>query len=1060
MMRSISVLIVGLLVGSSAFVWSQSDVNLRSRIVSEYTQQMVFGNCGVEFRLQGAPGEDPKTWVCFGGNGVGLYRYSVGSTPERVGHFALGAIADVDVASGDTAQQAYLALGTGSPNYGVHLVRVDSSGVVTPYGVASLGASRVQIERIGSGSYLVVVGTTGGRLRVYAWSPGAPASSPYDTLSLGTPAVDLPLFPGAVRALRVWTVSGTVYVAVGGIDGMVYLFRWSGTGLVQVGKAQYHPSPIAEIVVNGSRLVVGCTNGQVYVWNYTSSGMNHHLTLKEPWAPLGSYSLCALPNDQVAVATSFVRVYRLSDGVQTGEYGAAIWGNYLRDFYVFPEFPCYVWHPSFYRVASVKVLPSVASGNYFVVTAPDYEVAYQYYGHTRTVFMASGGFSYQVTARPYPVYALAYVASGVASGHSDGEVRAPWGTRNVSLPVFSLLGFASGTTSWLLGSYGVGRLFAWSSGNAFVADVLPTPSSPRIIYGMGLVSVASNQVTFVTCSGDGWVELWSWTIGSSTPATLLSSRRVNAPLYSLSVNADRTQVAVATRNAAWRLPLSGNTLGSPVSIGSYAFVAFHPTDPDLLALGSPFARIALYRPSNGSVSYINVGQIGRSYTYDANLPPDPLLLRWHSSGSSVVGAYFYNGYVGVWWTGADTVVNSRDPVNNANPYRGGYDRALQEMYEPHRDMIFDLLVLPDGTIASGGLDGRIVRWSRAGQVVYSTWHLSPLNSLDFDPVSGLAVYPARVLLSSTRHALLWSNYNWGFRYPGDAVVAARVPGGSGTVRARAVSSWILHDVSDTDVSMRWIGVTFASVPQYTTYRIEVSEDGSWALEDLSAYYRATNPARRETLLGMIPLSGGSGTGYTVSFPDSTDTTGAKALSPSGLRVAIGLGGSEIRVYDRSGSSWSFSTPTSTINIALPTNAFLKFLADDVLAVAYLGTNSILKVDIYQLSGSSWTLRQSLDTGLVRTMPRYTTRYFIDAIAVGSNVRVAIACDTGLVFYRMSRSGGVVSLTEVGRSTWSANGYLDIGGHYWVRFSRNDPNKLSVANGIQAVVYDLTGLFSW
>ncbi len=615
MMRKVLVLIVGLWLSGSAYVSAQNDVNLRGRIVSDFTQQIAAGHCGVEFALE------QRTWVCLGtSDGAVFYRYVPGSAVERVGYFWLGVQIDqVAVAQGDTAQQAYLALLAGGI---VYLVRVDSSGVVVPYGRANLGASRVQIERVGSSSYLVVVGTTTGRLRVYAWSPGTPASSPYDSLSLGTPAVDLPLFANAVSALRVWTASGTVYVAAGGVDGMVYLFRWSGTGLVQVGKGQYHPSPIAEMVVNGSRLVVGCTNGQVYVWNYTSSSLGHHLTVKEPWASLGSHSLCALPNDQVAVATAFVRVYRLSDGLQTGEYGAPIWGNTLMEYFVYPSPSlAYVWHSFFYRRYSAKLLPSVAQGNYFVLTAPSYQTGERIYGITRTAFMASGGFSHQVTSGSHPVYALASVSNGVASGRSNGEVRAPWGTRNVGAPVFSLVGFASGGTSWLLGSYGVGRVFGWSSGNAYVADVLPSASSPRVIYGIGLVSVASNQVTFVTCSGDGSVELWRWTIGSSTPATLLSSQRVSAPLYSLSVNANGTQIAVATLGNAWRLPLSGDTLGSPINLSGYSFVAYHPTDPDLLALGGAQARIVLHRPSANSFSYVNVGRTGSwAYHYDYNNP--------------------------------------------------------------------------------------------------------------------------------------------------------------------------------------------------------------------------------------------------------------------------------------------------------------------------------------------------------------------------------------------------------------------------------------------------------
>jgi hypothetical protein len=384
-----------------------------------------------------------------------------------------------------------------------------------------------------------------------------------------------------------------------------------------------------------------------------------------------------------------------------------------------------------------------------------------------------------------------------------------------------------------------------------------------------------------------------------------------------------------------------------------------------------------------------------------------------------------------------------------------------------------LVALPNGDIATGGVDGRVVRWSRAGQPVATTYHLSPLGSVDFSPLTGQQVLASRVMLTESKHALLWR-----VRQRQDGVLAIRVPAGDPNapagLRARVVG-WTTNDVTDTDVSIRYLVSTDpdpGSPYRQTPYiRYEASEDGAWVMVDWLTYRRqvSSNPPQyvQRARVHLIPNTRlyqlASNTDYYYTeFPDGTDYYGNHALSPSGVRVAMSARNQPIRIFDRSGSSWNFSTPSSTINFNVPQYAFLKFLADDVLAVAYLQNNQ-LQLDVYQLSGGSWTLRQSLATGLRRSWPSnsyHNWKQFIDAVVVGSVVRVAVACDNGLVFYKLTRSGGVVSLTEVGRSTWAVNGYLDVGGHYWVRFSRFNPNILGVANGNQAVVYDLTGLFSW
>lgn len=1066
MMRRTSVLGVVFWIGVVSASWAQSDITLRTRMVLPHTQQIVDAYCGVEFSSTSSS----RKYVCFGAEGLTVYRYVSNAVPERVGHLTLkgSTVVDIDVDSPTVSGEAFLVLTDSTNQLYILRLSVGANDVLTPYGRASVGASRSQIERLIGGSYLIVVGTTTGRVRAYVWSPSTPTSLPQDTLNLGTPLMDLPLFADAVRALRAWTAGGTTYVAVGGSDGVVYLLRWDGTGLVQVGKAMYHPSQVAEIVVSGSRLAVGCTNGQVYVWNYTSTTVTHHLTLKEGWAPLSSHSLCALPNDQLAVATAFVRVYRLSDGVQSGEFGGVLWGNYLREYYYETTLPNCTWHPSFYRLHSVRVLPSISSGSYFVMTAPSMDVGYRWYPIPRTVFVRSEGFTHQVTPGSHPVYALANVSNGIASGRSDGSVTAPWGTRNVGAPVFALAGFTVQSTHWLIGSYGVGRMFAWSSGGTFIPDIMPASSLPRIIYDVQILSVSTTEVLFAVAAGDGKVELCRWTL-SSTPATVLSSRSVSLPLHCLSVNANRTQVAVssllsaASEPTSWRIEVSGNTLGVPQSVGRYSFVSYHPTNPDLLALGAVGGTLAL--SSSSTTRFIHIGRLPGYWNYDSAILGDPLRPVWISA-DYIAAAYIWNGYVGVWWTEADTVTHSVSPTSATNPYRGGYDRAFQEVYEPHRDRVFALIATPSGELVSGGADRRVVRWSRAGRPVYATWSLSPLVSLDFSPMTGHSVYPARSMFTDTRHALLWWNLNADFYWTSGGGVVLALRATDSNVKARALSPWIAHDVLDNDVVIKYM-YRLASFPNYNTsrYRIEASEDGSWVLVTATAYRQQIGSGQFEIRAPLLLLpsmryfSGAQSSDfYTVVFPDGSGGR-ADSLSPSGTRLAVSFTGREVRVYDRSGSGWNLSTPTTTIPIALPPNAHMRFLADDVLAIAYVQSNT-LRLDVYQLSGNSWVLRQQVDTGLRRTPPIEMYRYFIDAIEVGSYVRIAVACDEGLVFYRMSRIGGSVSLTEVGRSTWSVNDYWDVAYHSWVRFSRFNPNYLSVANGTQTVVYDLTNLFSW
>jgi hypothetical protein len=187
-----------------------------------------------------------------------------------------------------------------------------------------------------------------------------------------------------------------------------------------------------------------------------------------------------------------------------------------------------------------------------------------------------------------------------------------------------------------------------------------------------------------------------------------------------------------------------------------------------------------------------------------------------------------------------------------------------------------------------------------------------------------------------------------------------------------------------------------------------------------------------------------------------------AFSPSGDWIALTASNTTVNIYQRSAIA-SNNPPRHSFLTYSSSTTFraLKFLADDVLAVAHLSGGATV-LDIWQRSGTTWTLRQSINTGVsLSGRADHIVGYPLDAISVGSSVRVVLGGAEAIVFYRMDRPSGVPTLTEVGRATAASNGYLDIPSITWVRFSRQNPNVLGVVQSERiAITYDLRGLFSW
>lgn len=1036
-------------------------VSLRNRVVLDQSVDTCYMSCGVSFTLRLASG-DPVVHTCLGTEegSVVFYKYLVhGGVPVRVGRVSWGyRIMDMDDAVIDNSSRM-LALVDSLGN--VLLWRYDGGSVV-PYGVAGLNASRVQLEHLGSNQYLLVVGRRDGRVRCYVWVPGTPAGSLGASLSLGTPAYEGWWYSGAVvSALRVWSSGGVVYAVFGGGDGLVYLCRWDGSSLVQRGKGRYHPSEVSEIVVNGSRVVVGCSMGHVYVWNWSESGLSYHLDMKYVASRLEAHSLSALVGDRVAVGTGHVRVYSLANGSLVGLFGSGSKSRYLLGANGF-------WYGGFSRQNHVRVLPN--SVGYFVIGV----------GWLGGVRFVQGSLSYSLSSySSYPVNGLAEASGGVVSVYGDGQVRAPWGTRNVGAPVMCVMG-VSGTPAWVLGSYGVGRVFGWSSSGSFVADVLPAPSLPRVVSVLRVLSVSGTVVRFVVGSYSGDLEVWEWQLGSSGVATKLSGILVGGRVTDISVSPDKSNVLVASGGGLRRVPVGSNgSLGSAqvlIANDNGVFSAqYHPTDNTRAVVSiSGSLRVFTLSPSVWST-------VLWFYPYNHEFMSSPLIgyCMWANS-TEVVTAAPYQSYVGVFESTVDTVMASQLFTGGANGARGSWDRALREVYNGEEGNVSALLAMSDGSLVCGTSRGRVVRWVRGGRVVATSYVDGPVNTIDWAAQSGVRVLPSRVYLTAGKHALLMGDYSYeGFPSP---VLA--LSGGSG-IQARVMSPNYSHDVSLTDVVIkhRWTG--FANYqPSYFPVelwnvgrlwaRLESSEDGQWLLMDHQWYYRQVGSGYEYwCALHLVPESKYfTGTTasefYRVQFPTPA-TSGSynmSALSPGGVRVAVGLSNNEVRVYDRVGSSWNFSSPSSVLNVVLPVYFHLRFLADDVLLLAYPESGSGVRVEVYQLSGGSWVLRSSLATGsgynFVRT--NHLNHYIVDSLLVGSVVRVALSTSGGLVFYKLTRSGGVVSLTEVGRTSALAQGFMDMGSWWWVRFSRyggHGGNYLGVAlHNQSALVYNLQGLFSW
>jgi WD40 repeat protein len=539
-----------------------------------------------------------------------------------------------------------------------------------------------------------------------------------------------------------------------------------------------------------------------------------------------------------------VRVYSLANGAQVGEYGAHVYGgvyspNYYYSWYNLSAPYSFASLTDFYPQPLVRLAPFVGSNNnYFYVAGVQDNV--------RTSFLPPpASLSYQTIGLPWPAYAVAHVAgTSYAIGLANGEVRAFGSSRNVGAPVFSLMPAGSASQPWLFGSYGVGNVFAWSGSGTFVSNILPAASSPRIVYSLRLISVSgtnNNLFTFATAGGDGKVQVWRW--DSSTPntlATLLSEQSLTYPLHSLSVNANRSSVAVASLNApfsstqrcAWTLSLSSSgALGAPTPLDQPArVVAYHPSNPDLLATAGEHhgwqrrGAIYLLRPSQ-QPHFLGTSHLG--FITSLGWLSTDLLAASDSAG--LVYLFSPNGAL-------------NNPLNRdgttQNIYYGNPGDALRAVYQPHRGYVYEISAAAS-ELATAGADRTVRVFSNSGLPVhfiqlYDSDVLRPFSSIDYLPNGGVALNHAMVYPSSNQAYSLFASP------PG--YVAFWVPNTASAVYVNPVVQEIQNN--QLRVGQAFVaGSPGAHIYGESGYRVELSANGQYGLVARLEGRSGSNPGR-------------------------------------------------------------------------------------------------------------------------------------------------------------------------------------------------------------------------
>lgn len=996
-----------------------------------------------------------------------FYGFSNASQVQRLGRLYLeGQIAQIAGIPGEARDDGFvrylLAVVASSRLY---LLTYEAPGAIIPRGlVQGVSASCVSMSWTTQpgGSVQLVVGTTDGRILVYN-SVGVPSpqSSPHALVNLGNPT-QIIVLPSNGPVRRVILLSNQLIAAVG---QTIYRYTLQSGQYVLSGKDMRLFAPVAEMTVNGSYIVAASEDGYVYAWTLSNGALAG--MLKERYnGNLGPNCLCALPNNRVAVGYRSVRLYNLPNFEEVGEAGVPLIG--LSESGNAQQYSPI--RPSAYSFG-YTVLPLYSSGTNMPIAA-----AQEHYPRVSFITPVPYHRRYAAPASRPPIYAVASVSNsqipfGIAYGYADGLVRVynlqaagstPALAINLGRPVFALAFANFRNAPWLLISAGaLGEVFAWNLNTNQSVAVIPPSSAPRVLYGVKVQAVG-NTLVFWTAASDGKLEQWSW--GGAGNATRSRDVAVmNAPLWSLDINSIG-HVAVA--GAEGVRYLVGTTLLNDADHWRAYSVAFRPGRPYEFAV-SAFERIGnsltrtprlyLYQFDNT----IAPGDINNTLTlergYRSTFPyvavdHSPVLLSWLNQ-DLVAAAAIYGGKVRLYNCSSRSLHYSDLRADDW----GTWDNNIVDAYEPVRDGVLAFTALSNGTqLAAGSAGGEGVVWGRSA-INWGSFFLGSPNSIDFLR-SGHRVYAGRIFDPTTNfHIPL--HFQYLFFEPvvlphstGDLIVFGPDRAWF-TNRIRFASNF--PDNLETIIGVQ---VDQGAVLQDTSHgSLKVARlQGSASGTTWSGFCRIVdlqNPNSPSIITSP---------NLTVAWPDGGNVL-YLALAPSGTRFAVlEYRSNQVQVWTSSGGNWSSATFSLPIPPGNPPNysRALRFVTDNLLLVAYPdGSPQTWRLALYNWNGSSWTpVGMPVDTQLTyygNLRSSASTGRFIDVVIVNGVPRVAFSGGDGLAFYKITNN----TLQLVGRSTLSSSGFMECMHYGWVRFNRQNPNRVGVASayGPTALELDVSNL---
>lgn len=969
----------------------------------------------------------------------------------------------------------------------IHLYRFDTA---TPFnGALMYGSLSVNATAAALTSDALWLGTTNGRVWVSLYRFSDLITNPGLLPTVATPDHPMPTPPNwdaqiqlASLNTRITTLRANPYatnqVVVGTDDGYVFrlVYNPSTQKINILGKPARHSGPIVDVVFySATRYAVGVADSTVYVYD----GEDMRYAIRDRRTQLQPYQMSAYTdgNNQYLVLGSSLdaRVYNLSNRALVGTIGSPLAWNSANELLI-PR--AHSW-PS--TTGYPKLVPQLLSPHPAIGGLTGGWTNRDIFQSTRIV--GNLRLLERREIRPpnllTPVYAMAVnqQTGKLAIGYANGLLV----IYDLSSPNYTLItqrnlgqGWPIHSLDWGSHQRGETLVVSHSMGQVSLYDVssnnwLDISLSDVPIYALHVLPDDNpNDTVFHFAFGDvnGNVGICKQEIvrNSIVNPVMIRQTNVGSPVYVLSASSRthrRLECLTPAGNRALLIDYNNNfALQNAPPIGASGYAAYN---------GDMFITRPYVVPPNNHASYAGLASI---------VSLDQQKVWRYGYGSSLTEVSFVATAVG----GAGFAVGTNDglvAILDASQLREnplvGFEssvlsKRLREVYEPRAlgRPIYALASWRDWLI-SGDSEGFTVIQRRIGAPLHDELPTHSRYSVNFNPHTDDPIYPSYPVPSYPAPRYPLNNPVRGDVFFQNAVFVTPRPDdpdernffvfdgryiftvlnngvyGLGALPLPPGTSW-------NDLQSQYFWRVYWN-PQQTGERL-------FAHRDMALVQGNSQLMVRSDLYRLSAVSGVEPTStLTVMFPNNAGLSLQEAHSAFGIAyhdggffAAIAVPLSPVRVYSHDASGqWGFHSELPLTIPRVSARIILRFLAADLLAVAYRPTNDHPSgeylLEIYRYSQAGWQRihAQPFSTGLTNMRT-----YGIDYVTIDDTVRVVLGGREGLTFYAVNLSN--YTAQEVGRSHAQHNNALHIHDCYWVRFNRRQPNILGIASlGRTAIV---------